>query len=248
MEPIDDVLIPSAPSPPKARRLRARHILRCLAFVIVVAALLYAGKLVKFNASDTVERRRADLLGVAPLFLFGVVLWWYAGRKVDELDRPLFRRATADQADLRLGLHTHFLAGISVISVFTGLCSVVFGGILAWRPEALAPVFPGLADISLQARPFLSIGALLIILGGGALGLARNGFWVVVSLLSGFIGILAVAFGAAVSWHRDVLLHAFPFLQHAQLSPRPILFMGVLLVLLAVAALGLALRRKPPRA
>jgi hypothetical protein len=248
MEPIDDILIPPTPAKPEARRLRARHVLRVLAFIIVVAALLYAGKLLKFNADDTATQRWAAVTGVAPLFFFGLVLWWYAGRKVEELDRPLFRRPAENDTDARFGSSNQFLAGASVVATFTGLCSVIFGGILAWRPGALAPVSPGLAEIPLQPRPFLLLGAMLIVLGAVALGLARNGFWVVVSLLSGFFGIVAVAFGSAVAWHREVLLRAFPFLQHAQLSPRPILGMGALLVVLAVVALGLALRRKTPQA
>jgi len=248
MEPIDDILIPPPPAKAESKRWRARHILRTLAFVIVVAALLYAGKLMKFNVDETPAQRWTEVFGVAPLFLFGLVLWWYAGRKVDELDRPLFSRPAADDPDSRLGSTSQFLAGASVVASFTGLCSMIFGGIIAWRPDSLAPVFPGLAAIPLQPRPFLLLGSLLIVLGAAALGLARNGFWVVVSLLAGFIGIVAVAFGSAVAWHRDVLVHAFPFLQNAQLAPRPILGMGALLVLLAVAALGFALRKKTPRA
>lgn len=247
MEPIDDILIPPPPSKPDARRLRSRHLLRILAFVIMVAALLYAGKVLKMNINDTPERRRSEVLGVCPLFLFGLVLWWYAGRKVDELDRPLFSRSGEADADVRLGVRSQFLVGTSVIAAFTGLCSVIFGAILAWQPAALAPVFPGLAAVPLRPRPFLIIGALLIILGAVALGLARNGFWVVVSLLAGFVGIVAVALGAALAWHRDVLLHAFPFLQHAQLAPRPILWMGALLTVLAVVALGVALRKNAPQ-
>lgn len=176
-----------------------------------------------------------------------MVLWWYAGRKVEELDQPLFRGTAEDPADVRLGVRSQFLAGLSVIAVFTGLCSVLFGGILAWRPEALKPVLPALTQNPLLGRPFLAIGALLIILGMGALALARNGFWVVLSLLAGFIGMLAVALGAALAWHRDVLLPAFPFLLHLQLAPRPILGIGILLEVLALIALGLALRRKTPR-
>lgn len=247
MEPIDDILIPPAPRKSDARRLRARHFLRILAFIIVVAALLYAGKLMKFHLNDPPAQQRADLLSVAPLFLFGVVLWWYAGRKVDELDRPLLGDPAADTTDVRLGARSQFLASVSVIALFTGLCSMIFGGILAWRPAALKPVIPALAQIPLSGRPFLAIGALLVILGLVALGLARDGFWVVVSLVAGFTGILAVALGAALAWHRDVLLPVFPFLLRAQLSPRPILGLGVLLLLLALAALGLALRRKIPR-
>jgi hypothetical protein len=71
---------------------------------------------------------------------------------------------------------------------------------------------------------------------------------VVLSLLAGFIGLLAVGLGAALAWHRDVLLPAFPFLLRLQLASRPILGIGLLLEVLALVALGLALRRKTPRA
>jgi len=247
MEPIDDVLIPPAPTKPENRRFRARHVLRVLAFVIVVAALLYAGKLLKFNAGDSPARRWSEVMGVAPLFFFGLVLWWYGGRNVAELDRPLFRRSADNDPTLRQNIRSQFLAGSSAIAVFIGLCSMTFGAILGWRPDALAPVFPALAQIPLQPRPFLAIGALLIIVGVVALGLARNGFWVAVSLLAGFIGLSGVSLGAALTWHHDVLMHNFPFLQHAQLAPRPILIMGALLMALSVVAFGLAQRRKSPK-
>jgi len=228
--------------------MRARHILRVLSFFIVVASLLYAGKLLKFNLGDTPDQRWTNLLGVMPLFIFGIVLWWYAGRKVDELDRPLFNAKSNQSADTRLGARGNFLAIVSIVSTFMGLCSVAFGSILAWRPEAFAPIFPRLADWALKAQPFLIIGALLIVLGLLAIGFARNGFWVAVSLLSGFTGLCGVALGAALAWHHDVMIHSFPFLKYAKLSSGPILVMSALLVMFATAALGLALRNTKSKA
>jgi hypothetical protein len=222
--------------------MRARHILRTLAFLIVVATLLYAGKLLKFNLGDPPEQRRADVLGVVPMFFFGLVLWWYAGRKVDDLDRPLFGGAA--DSPTRLGVRGNFLALSGVLSAFVGLCSVSFGAILAWRPETLEPVFPHIRDAMLQPGPFLVVGGLLIVLAILVIGFARNGFWVAVSLLAGCTGLCGVALGAALAWHQDVMLHAFPFLKYTHLTGGPILIMSMLLVLLAVVALALALRSK----
>jgi len=243
MEPIDDILIPRAPAKSAARGWRSRHILRLLAFLIILAALCYAGKLLRTDVVSSRGQKISELLGLAPLFAFGLVLWWYAGRNVEELSRPLFGGAEAGNADLRLGARSPFLAGISVLAAFTGLCSLSFGVILALKREMIEQVFPALQQVPLSPRPFLIIGGLLVILAGVALGLARNGMWVVVSLLAGFLGMCGVAFSAALAWHRDVVYNAFPILQRANLTLAPILLFSVLLVALAAVALALARRK-----
>ncbi len=213
MEPNSDILTPPASRPTEARGMRARHILRLLAVLIVAAALLYAGKLLRADVVSSRAQKTADLLEILPLMAFGVVLWWYSGRNVEELSSPLFRGGAAGGGDLRLGARNAFLAGTSVIAIFTGLCTAVFGAILAVKRDLLERAFPALEHVSLAPRPFLIIGGILVVLGGLALGLARNGVWVAICLLAGFLGMGGVAFGATLAWHRDVMLTAFPILQ-----------------------------------
>ena len=246
MEPIDDILIPRASPPASERGWRARHFLRLLAVLIVVAGLVYAGKLLRADVISSPAQRTANMLGLLPLLAFGGVLWWYAGRPVEELSRPLFGGGAAGTADLRLGARNSFLAAMSVVAIFTGLCTFVFGAILALKREALVHAFPSLDLLQVAPRPFLIIGGILVGLGGLALGLARNGAWVAVSLLAGFTGFCGVALGATLAWHRDVILNAFPDLQKAHFSAPPVFIFSGLLLVLAVAALGLALKRKAP--
>ncbi len=244
MEPIDDILIPQASPKTRTGVMRTRHFLRLLAILIVVAGLIYAGKLLRGDVVSSHAQRMADLLGVLPMLAFGVVLWWFAGRNVAEMSNPLFNDGTKEGAALRLGARNSFLAGVSVVAIFTGICTFVFGAILALKREALDHVFPSLAQVSFAPRPFLVIGGILVVLGGLALGLARNGAWVAVSVLAGVTGMCGMALGTTLAWHQDVMLNAFPELQKAHFSAPPIFILSAMLLVLAMAALGLALRRK----
>jgi len=228
--------------------MRARHILRLLAILIVAAALFYAGKILRADVISSHAQKTADLLGVLPLLAFGVVLWWYSGRNVGELSNPLFRSRTAGEDEMRMGARNAFLAGTSVIAIFAGLCTMVFGAILAVKRDLLERAFPALEQVSLAPRSFLIFGGILVVLGGLALGLARNGAWVAICLLAGFLGMCGVAFGATMAWHRDVMLTAFPIMQRMNFSAPTIFLLSGGLLAMAALALGLAVRSKTPKA
>jgi len=164
MELKDDILIPSEPS----RRLSSKHILRVLAVLLVAAALAYADKILKLDSAATVARRRADVLPVIPIFLFGILLWWYAGRKMD-----------------RLELRNVFWLSTSLISGFVGLSAVTIGWIFLRYGEQLhrkLPSFfedlenrlPTLRHLEASPGPLIATGILLVVLAGVALALAKR--------------------------------------------------------------------------
>ncbi len=127
MEPVDDILIPSAQPKRPTRRVTSKHVLRVLALILMAAALAYAGKVLKLDSERLVTHSKEDVLAVAPIFLFGVILWWYAGRKVDELSRPLFRAASDPATEARVDLRNFFWLGASLMSGVVGFGAIIVG-------------------------------------------------------------------------------------------------------------------------
>jgi hypothetical protein len=174
MEPVDDILIP--PPAREANRLRTRHVIRHLAFVLMSVAAVCGNAVYQADMLAPASQRMADLFGVGVIFFFGVFLWWLGGRKMGELEQPIFRSNTDAPTDPRID--------------------------------------------------------------------RRNIVWVAASLLAGFVGVASITLGATLALRRDVLITAYPFLRHLNLSPKPLLAIGGLLVLLSIAALVLAMRRR----
>jgi len=184
MEPKDDILIPPAP-PSASRRLRTKHILRVLSVLIIAAALAYAGRVLNIDRMATPAHRRADLLPVVPILLFGILMWWYAGRKLDELSRPLFRSKSDSAEDVRMDLRNVFWLGASLVSGFVGLTAVIIGCVFVQHGEQLRKALPdffanlekrlpALRHLEVSPSPMIITGVLLVVLAGVTLGLAMR--------------------------------------------------------------------------
>jgi hypothetical protein len=114
-----------------------------------------------------------------------------------------------------------------------GVGLVFFFGILLWWlggrkvGEMAQPIFRNASDAPTDVRID-----------------RHNAFWVVASLLAGFLGLSSVTFGATLALRPQALMVAYPYLRQLNLSPKPILVIGGLLVVLSLAALALAVRRR----
>jgi hypothetical protein len=126
MEPVDDILLPREQPKRQPRRLTSKHILRVLAVILMAAALAYLGKVLKLDSERLVSHSRDDLQAVAPIFLFGALLWWYAGRS-GELTRPLFRSPGDPATEPRVDWCNFFLLGASLVCGVLGLGTVIVG-------------------------------------------------------------------------------------------------------------------------
>lgn len=169
MEPVDDILIPQPKRP--ASRLASKHVLRVLAVILMAAALAYMGKVLNLDSEKLVSHSQEDLLAIAPIFLFGVLLWWFAGRKVDELSRPLFRGKQDAPTDTRVDVRNIFWLGASLLSGLVGMGAIIIGTTFLRYGSDLKRAMPvffqkleqGLPQIQrLEARPLP-----LILAGGG---------------------------------------------------------------------------------
>jgi len=172
MEPVDDILIPSESDKTGPSRLRTKHVLRAFAGIVIIATIGYASMLYRQDAASTIANRNADLVGVIPGVLFGVVLWWYAGRKVGAVTRPLFRNATDADSEVRLDRHNLWWVAVSLVAGFIGLFSATVGATLLLRREALLTAYPFLREVHLAPWPIILMGSALILLAMLALALA----------------------------------------------------------------------------
>ncbi len=183
MEPNDDILTP--PTPPQQRRIRPKHVMRCMAVLLMAAALGYADKVLKIDSTAAPTVRRLDLLSTLPVFLFGILLWWYAGRKLDEFSRPMFRSRQDSATDVRVDVRNFFWLGASLMSGFVGLSAVIIGLVFAWQGKEIRkvlPVFfdnlekqlPQLKSLETAPAPLIMIGALLVLVAGVTLALAMR--------------------------------------------------------------------------
>jgi hypothetical protein len=184
MEPNDDILNPTEPSRP-AWRLRPKHVLRALALLLMAAALGYVVKVLAIDSTARAELRRLDLLTSLPIFVFGVLLWWYAGRGLDEFSRPLFRGKGDAETDVRVDLRNIFWLGASLTSGFVGMSALIIGLVFDRHGEELRKVMPEFFDI-LEKRlpplhnletspgPLIMTGVLLVLLAAVTLALAMR--------------------------------------------------------------------------
>lgn len=191
MEPVDDILLPPAQPQRTTRRLSSKHVLRTLAVILMASALAYVGKVLKLDSERLVTHSKDDLLAVAPIFLFGVILWWYAGRKVAELSRPLFRAPGDSATEARVDMRNFFWLGASLISGVVGLGAIIVG------------------------MTFLRFGK--------DLRMAMPDFF-------------------------EKLEQSMPQVQKLEVTPAPVITAGILLVVIAILALVLAMRRRTPTA
>jgi hypothetical protein len=172
MEPVDDILIP--PPAPESNRICTRHLVRGLAFVLMSVAAVCGNQIYHADILAPAAQRTADTVGVGLVFVFGMLLWWVAGRKISEMNRPLFRHASDAPDELRIDRHNILWIVASLLAGFIGLCAVTFGGTLALRSKELLTAYPVLRELNLSPRPILIIGGLLIALSMVALGLAMR--------------------------------------------------------------------------
>jgi hypothetical protein len=170
MEPTDDILLPQPK--PNPRRFRNRHILRTLAVVLVIVSLGYGEACLRMDLLAPRSQRLSDLLGVAPVFFFGLCLWWYGGRALPELNAPMFPSARA--GDTTLGWQRGLWLVLSLAGGFVGLCAVTYGATLAWHGREIKAFFWVPSPMEFWSRVFLLGGALLLVLAGVALSLARK--------------------------------------------------------------------------
>ncbi len=184
MEPKDDILIPPT-APRSSRRMRSKHILRILAVLMMAAALGYADKILHLYGVATAAHRRAELLPAISIFLFGILLWWYAGRKLDEFSRPLFRNKNDAVADMRVDLRNVFWLGASLVSGFVGLSAVIIGWVFVRHGEQLRKVLPSffanlekrlppVRQLEVAPEPLILTGVFLVVLAGVTLALAMR--------------------------------------------------------------------------
>jgi hypothetical protein len=108
------------------------------------------------------------------VFFFGVLLWWFGGRKTDEMSQPIFRSKSDAPTDLRIDRGNILWVAASLLAGFIGLTSVTFGAMLAFRREVLMTAYPFLRQLNLSPKFFLIIGGLLVVLSVAALGLAMR--------------------------------------------------------------------------
>lgn len=170
MEPVDDILIP--PTAPAGNRILTRHVVRGLAFVLMAVAAVCGNDIYHADLLAPPTQRTTDLIGAGLIFSFGVLLWWVAGRKMAEMDRPIFRNSTDSPADLRIDRSNILWIGASLLSGFIGLCSLTFGATLAMRPKELMTAYPVLRQFNFWPKPILVIGGMLVVLSVVALVLA----------------------------------------------------------------------------
>jgi len=164
MDPVDDILIPPEPDQAGSSRLRTKHVLRAFAVIVIIAAAGYASMLYRQDTASTIAHRQVDLLGVVPALLFGLVLWWYAGRKVSAINRPLFRNAADAESEVRMDRHNLFWVGVSMVAGFIGLSAATLGATLVLRREALITAYPFLREVHLSGGPLIIMGGVLIAL------------------------------------------------------------------------------------
>ncbi len=154
MEPVDDILLPPPPAPaPSQKRLRSRHILRVLAVLLVGVAVYYCMKMVAIERASLNQHRLRDALSIAPVFLFAGLLWWYAGRRVDELSRPLFRGKGDASTDVRVDFRNVVWLVTSFVSGFVGLTAITIGAVFATHINDLKKVMPDFFDQLEQRLP-----------------------------------------------------------------------------------------------
>jgi hypothetical protein len=172
MEPVDDILIP--PSATNPNRLRGRHVLRFMAFVLMAVAAVCGNQVYRADALAPASQRTADIIGVGVVFFFGVLLWWFGGRKTGEMSQPVFRCKSDAPGDLRIDRGNILWVAASLLAGFIGLTSVTFGALLALRREVLMTAYPFLRQLNLSPKFLLMIGGLLVFLSIAALGLAMR--------------------------------------------------------------------------
>ncbi len=185
MEPVDDILIPQAEPKRSTQRLTSKHVLRALAVILMVASLAYMGKVLKIDGEKLVSNRKEDMLAIAPFFLFGVLLWWYAGRRVDELARPLFRDKSDAPSAVRVDMRTILWLTTSLVSGLAGFSAVIIGVVFSRYAADLKktmPVFfdklerglPQVQQLEAKPMPLIITGVALIVVSLVAVALATR--------------------------------------------------------------------------
>ncbi len=170
MEPVDDILIP--PSARESNRFRTRHVMRMMAFILMAVAAVCGNEVYRGDLVASAAQRTTDMMGVGLVFFFGALLWWFGGRKIGEMDRPIFRSSKDAPTDLRIDRRNIFWVAASLLAGFIGLTSLTFGATLALRGKILMAAYPFLRQLNLSPKPLIVIGGLLVLLSVAALALA----------------------------------------------------------------------------
>ncbi|HVU37001.1 MAG TPA: hypothetical protein VHC95_01565 [Opitutales bacterium] len=185
MEPADDIPPSATPAQPRPTRFTSRHVLRMLAAVLLVSATIYTIKVWKLDGQLLTTHRQQDLLAISPVFLFGAILWWYAGRKMDEISRPLFRNRSDSPTDARVDLRNVCWLVLSIVSGFVGMAAIIVGGTFALHGKELHAAMPDffnkleqrvpkIQGLEATPAPIIWAGALLVGVAALALGLAMR--------------------------------------------------------------------------
>jgi len=174
MEPVDDILIPQSTPTAEPNRLRTRHVVRALAFILISVAAVCGNEVYRADLLALASQRTADMVGVGLVFFFGILLWWLGGRKVGEMAQPVFRNASDAATDMRIDRHNIIWIAASVLAGFIGLSAVTLGATLAFRAQALMTAYPILREMNLSPKPILIMGGLLVVLAMVALALAMR--------------------------------------------------------------------------